>query len=146
MTVPYPCSPNVLSNHICSLNPDEDKLTYSAVFELDSKASVVREWFGRTIIRSDKRFSYSGAQMVIDTGDGEMKEQLLTLNNLAQTLRSKRFASGSFAFERLEVKFNLSEKGVPLGILFREFGTANQLIEEFMLLANKRVAEYVGRR
>ncbi|MCK7538052.1 MAG: ribonuclease catalytic domain-containing protein [Marinilabiliales bacterium] len=75
-----------------------------------------------------------------------MKEQLLTLNNLAQTLRSKRFASGSFAFERLEVKFNLSEKGVPLGILFREFGTSNQLIEEFMLLANKRVAEYVGKK
>ncbi len=141
-----PMLPERLSNHICSLNPDEDKLTYSAVFELDSKASVVREWFGRTIIRSDKRFSYSGAQMVIDTGDGEMKEQLLTLNNLAQTLRSKRFASGSFAFERLEVKFNLSEKGVPLGILFREFGTANQLIEEFMLLANKRVAEYVGKK
>jgi ribonuclease R len=84
--------------------------------------------------------------MVIDTGDGDMKEQLLTLHNLAQMLRSRRFATGSFAFERLEVKFNLSEKGVPLGILFREFGTANQLIEEFMLLANKRVAEYVGKK
>ena len=141
-----PMLPERLSNHICSLNPDEDKLTYSAVFELDSKANVVREWFGRTIIRSDRRFSYAGAQMVIDTGDGDMKEQLLTLNNLAQTLRSRRFASGSFAFERLEVKFNLSEKGVPLGILFREFGTANQLIEEFMLLANRRVAEYVGKK
>jgi len=141
-----PMLPERLSNHICSLNPDEDKLTYSAVFELDSKANVVKEWFGRTIIRSDKRFSYSGAQMVIDTGEGDMKEQLLTLNSMAQTLRSRRFASGSFAFERLEVKFNLSEKGVPLGILFREFGTANQLIEEFMLLANRRVAEYVGKK
>ncbi len=141
-----PMLPERLSNHICSLSPDEDKLTYSAVFELDSKANVVKEWFGRTIIRSDKRFSYSGAQMVIDTGEGDMKEQLITLNSMAQTLRSRRFASGSFAFERLEVKFNLSEKGVPLGILFREFGTANQLIEEFMLLANRRVAEYVGKK
>ncbi len=141
-----PMLPERLSNHICSLGPDEDKLTYSAVFELDSKANVVKEWFGRTIIRSDRRFSYSGAQMVIDTGEGDMKEQLLTLNSMAQTLRSRRFASGSFAFERLEVKFNLSEKGVPLGILFREFGTANQLIEEFMLLANRRVAEYVGKK
>ncbi len=141
-----PMLPERLSNHICSLNPMEDKLTYSAVFELDAKANVVSEWFGRTVIKSDRRFSYSDAQKVIDTGDGDMKEQLLTLHNLAQLLRSKRFASGSFAFERLEVKFNLSEKGVPLGILFREFGTANQLIEEFMLLANKRVAEHVGKK
>ncbi len=141
-----PMLPERISNHICSLNPAEDKLTYAAVFELDSKANVVKEWFGRTVINSDKRFSYSEAQKVIDTGEGDMKEQLLTLNNLAQTLRSRRFASGSFAFERLEVKFNLSEKGVPLGILFREFGTSNQLIEEFMLLANKRVAEHVGKK
>ena len=141
-----PMLPERISNHICSLNPSEDKLTYAAVFELDSKANVVKEWFGRTVINSDKRFSYAEAQKVIDTGEGDMKEQLLTLNNLAQTLRSRRFASGSFAFERLEVKFNLSEKGVPLGILFREFGTSNQLIEEFMLLANKRVAEYVGKK
>ena len=141
-----PMLPERLSNHICSLNPMEDKLTYSAVFELDAKANVVNEWFGRTIIKSDRRFSYADAQKVIDTGDGDMKEQLLTLHNLAQMLRSRRFATGSFAFERLEVKFNLSEKGVPLGILFRQFGTANQLIEEFMLLANKRVAEFVGKK
>lgn len=141
-----PMLPERLSNHICSLNPMEDKLTYSAVFELDSKANVVSEWFGRTIIKSDSRFSYSQAQMVIDTGEGDMKEQLLTLNNLAQMLRTRRFASGSFSFERLEVKFNLSDKGVPLGIIFQEFGTANQLIEEFMLLANRRVAEYVGKK
>ena len=141
-----PMLPEKLSNHICSLNPFEDKLTYSAVFELDSKAVVVNEWFGRTIIKSDKRFSYGEAQKVIDTGDGDMKEQLLTLHNLAQNLRAKRFATGSFAFERIEVKFNLSESGVPLGILFREYGTSNQLIEEFMLLANRRVAEYVGKK
>ena len=141
-----PMLPEKLSNHICSLNPMEDKLTYSAVFELDSKAVVVNEWFGRTIIKSDKRFSYGEAQKVIDTGEGDMKEQLLTLHNLAQNLRAKRFATGSFAFERIEVKFNLSESGVPLGILFREYGTSNQLIEEFMLLANRRVAEYVGKK
>lgn len=141
-----PMLPEKLSNHICSLNPFEDKLTYAAVFELDSKATVVNEWFGRTIIKSDKRFSYGEAQKVIDTGEGDMKDQLLTLHNLAQSLRAKRFATGSFAFERIEVKFNLSESGVPLGILFREYGTSNQLIEEFMLLANRRVAEYVGKK
>lgn len=141
-----PMLPEKLSNHICSLNPFEDKLTYSAVFELDSKAVVINEWFGRTIIKSDKRFSYGEAQKVIDTGEGDMKEQLLTLHNLAQSLRARRFATGSFAFERIEVKFNLSESGVPLGILFREYGTSNQLIEEFMLLANRRVAEYVGKK
>ncbi|HNV68009.1 MAG TPA: RNB domain-containing ribonuclease, partial [Bacteroidales bacterium] len=128
------------------LNPSEDKLTYSAVFEMDAKANLVNEWFGSTIINSDRRFSYSEAQKVIDTGEGDMHEQLLTLNNLAQLLRRRRFASGSFSFERLEVRFNLNEEGVPLGILFREFGTANQLIEEFMLLANRRVAEFVGRK
>lgn len=141
-----PMLPERLSNNICSLNPSEDKLTYSAVFEMDAKANLVNEWFGSTIINSDRRFSYSEAQKVIDTGEGDMHEQLLTLNNLAQLLRRRRFASGSFSFERLEVRFNLNEEGVPLGILFREFGTANQLIEEFMLLANRRVAEFVGRK
>jgi len=141
-----PMLPERLSNHICSLNPFEDKLTYSAVFELDNKANVINEWFGKTIIRSAKRFTYAEAQKVIDTGDGDMKEQVLSLHNLAQKLRERRFATGSFAFERLEVKFTLSETGSPLGILFREFGSSNQLIEEFMLLANKRVAEYVSKK
>jgi len=141
-----PMLPEKLSNHICSLNPGEDKLTYSAVFELDGRANVISEWFGRTIIKSDRRFSYSEAQKVIDSGEGDMKEQLLTLHHLAQKLRERRFASGSFAFERLEVKFNLSETGIPLGILFREYGSSNQLIEEFMLLANRRVAEFVGKK
>lgn len=141
-----PMLPERLSNHICSLNPFEDKLTYSAVFELDSKANVLNEWFGRTIIKSAKRFSYGEAQKVIDTGEGDMKDEVLTLHNLAQKLRERRFMSGSFAFERLEVKFTLSEAGKPLGVLFREFGTSNQLIEEFMLLANKQVAEYVGKK
>ncbi len=141
-----PMLPERLSNHICSLNPAEDKLTYSAVFELNDKSEVVDEWFGRTIINSDKRFSYNEAQKVIDTGDGDMKDQVLLLHRLAQQLRTKRFSLGAFAFEKVEVKFELDEAGKPLAIKFREMGTANQLVEEFMLLANKRVAEYVGKK
>ncbi len=141
-----PMLPERLSNHICSLNPAEDKLTYSAVFELNDKSEVINEWFGRTIINSDKQFSYNEAQQVIDTGDGDMKEQVLLLHRLAQQLRTKRFAAGAFSFEKIEVRFDLDEAGKPLGIKFREMGTANQLIEEFMLLANKRVAEYVGKK
>ncbi len=140
-----PMLPERLSNQICSLSPAEDKLTYSAVFELNDKSEVINEWFGRTVINSDKRFSYTEAQQVIDTGDGDMKEEVLLLHRLAQQLRTKRFATGAFAFEKIEVRFDLDKQGKPLGIKFREMGTANQLIEEFMLLANKRVAEYVGK-
>ncbi|MCU0474348.1 MAG: ribonuclease R [Bacteroidales bacterium] len=140
-----PMLPERLSNHICSLNPKEDKLTFSAVLELNDKSEVLNEWFGRTIINSDKRFSYNDVQEVIDTGEGDMKEQILLLHRLAQQLRTKRFSSGAFAFEKIEVKFDLDEAGKPLGIKFREMGTANQLIEEFMLLANRKVAEYVGK-
>jgi len=129
-----PMLPERLSNHICSLNPAEDKLTYSAVFELNDKSEVIDEWFGRTIINSDKRFSYGEAQLVIDSGEGDMKEQVTLLHRLAQQLRTKRFSSGAFAFEKIEVRFELDEAGKPLGIKFREMGTANQLIEEFMLL------------
>jgi len=141
-----PMLPERLSNHICSLNPGEDKLTYSAVFELNDKAEVLAEWFGRTIINSNKQFSYREAQEVIDTGEGAMKEQVLLLHRLAQQLRTRRFSAGSFAFEKVEVKFDLDEAGKPLAIKFREMGTANQLIEEFMLLANRRVAELVGKK
>jgi ribonuclease R len=141
-----PMLPERLSNHICSLNPGEDKLTYSAVFELNDKAEVLAEWFGRTIINSDRQFSYREAQEVIDTGEGAMKEQVLVLHKLAQQLRTRRFSAGSFAFEKVEVKFDLDEAGKPLAIKFREMGTANQLIEEFMLLANRRVAELVGKK
>jgi ribonuclease R len=141
-----PMLPEKLSNEVCSLRPDEDKLTYSAVFELNEKAEVIDEWFGRTIINSDRRFSYREAQKVIDTGEGDMKEQVLVLNDLAQHMRKKRFAAGAFDFEKIEVKFDLDDNGKPLGIKFRDMGTANQLIEEFMLLANRRVAEYVGKK
>jgi ribonuclease R len=141
-----PMLPERLSNNICSLIPSEDKLTYSAVFELNDKSEVLNEWFGRTIINSDKRFSYSEAQFVIDTSEGEMKDQILLLHKLAQQLRAKRFAFGAFSFERVEVQFDLDDEGRPLGVRFRDMGTANQLIEEFMLLANKRVAEFVGKK
>jgi len=141
-----PMLPERLSNHICSLNPNEDKLTYSAVFEMNDKTEVLNEWFGRTIINSDTRFSYQEAQEVIDNGEGEMKTQILFLHKLAQQLRTRRFSEGAFLFEKTEVEFDLDDEGRPLGIKFREMGTANQLIEEFMLLANKRVAEYIGKK
>jgi ribonuclease R len=141
-----PMLPERLSNHICSLSPSEDKLTYSAVFELNDKSEVINEWFGKTIINSDRRFSYNEAQQVIDTGEGDMEDQVLVLHRLAQQLRTKRFATGAFAFEKVEIRFDLDENGKPVGIKFREMGTANQLIEEFMLLANKHVAEYVGKK
>ncbi len=141
-----PMLPERLSNDICSLRPGEDKLCFSAVFELNEKAEVQNEWFGRTVINSDRRFSYGEAQLVIDTGEGDMKDQLLLLHDLAQKLRSKRFAYGAFSFEREEVQFELDENGKPLGVKFRDMGTANQLREEFMLLANRRVAEYVGKK
>jgi ribonuclease R len=141
-----PMLPERLSNHICSLNPTEDKLTYGAVFEINEKAEVLNEWFGRTIINSDRRFSYNEAQEVIDKGEGDMEEQILLLHDLAQKLRAKRFSAGAFYFEKIEVQFDLDENGKPLGIKFRDMGTANQLIEEFMLLANRHVAEYVGKK
>lgn len=140
-----PMLPERLSNHICSLNPREDKLTFSAVFELNEKAEVLSQWFGRTIINSDMQFSYREAQMIIDTGEGVMSEQLLVLHGLAQKLRTKRFSHGAFSFEKIEIQFELDDAGKPLGIRFRDMGTANQLIEEFMLLANRRVAEFVGK-
>ena len=140
-----PMLPERLSNHICSLIPNEDKLTYSAVFELTDKAEVITEWFGKTIINSDKRFSYNEAQEVIDTDEGDMNEQVQVIHRLSRILREKRFASGAFGFERIEVQFDLDDAGKPVSIRFRDFGSANQLIEEFMLLANRKVAEYVGK-
>jgi len=139
-----PMLPERLSNGVCSLRPNEEKLCFSAVFELDDEANVKKEWFGRTVIFSDKRFDYAEAQMVIDTGEGEMKDDILTLNRLAKLLKARRFQHGAISFERVEVKFNLDEKGKPLGVFFKEAKESNNLIEEFMLLANKKVAEFIG--
>lgn len=140
-----PMLPERLSNDLCSLNEGVDKLTFSAVFELDEEANILQNWFGRTIINSNKRFSYEEAQLVIDTEQGVLCDELLLLHGMAQKLRTKRFAAGAISFEKTEVKFDLDEKGKPISIKFCEHGTSNELVEEFMLLANKKVAEYVGK-
>lgn len=140
-----PMLPERLSNYICSLRPNEEKLCFSAVFEIDAKGEVINQWFGRTVIKSTRRFAYEEAQQVIETGKGDMLDEILTLNKLAQAMRKQRFASGAIAFDRVEVKFNLDPSGKPLGVFFKEAKEANQLIEEFMLLANRRVAEFIGK-
>lgn len=140
-----PMLPEKLSNNICSLRPNEDKLCYSAVFELDNHATIHNQWFGRTIINSNKRFDYDEAQMVIDTGDGDMKNEVLLLNDLAQKLRKKRFKNGAISFERTEAKFEIDKDGKPLRVYFKEAKASNHLIEEFMLLANQKVAEFIGK-
>ena len=140
-----PMLPERLSNYICSLRPDEEKLCFSAVFELDGDGQVLKEWIGRTVIKSQRRFSYEEAQTIIEGAEGDMKDEILTLNRLAQKMRQERFEKGAIAFERVEVKFNLDEKGNPLSVYFKEMKEANQLIEEFMLLANRRVSEFINR-
>lgn len=138
-----PMLPERLSNELCSLRPHEDKLTFSAVFELDKNARIVNEWFGRTIIHSDHRFTYEAAQEILDRGKGPFAEELKILNDLARKLRKERFAHGAVNFETTEVKFRLDEKGRPLEIIPKIRKDAHKLIEEFMLLANKRVATFV---
>jgi len=140
-----PMLPEVLSNQACSLRPQETKLCFAAVFEIDEEANVLNEWFGRTVIFSDRRFTYEEAQERIETKTGDLSEEILQLDKLAKLLRNGRFKQGSIAFDRVEVKFNLDETGAPLGVYFKESKDANKLIEEFMLLANRRVAEFVGK-
>lgn len=141
-----PMLPEKLSNNLCSLRPNEDKLTFSAIFELTSKGTIVKEWFGRTIIHSDRRFTYEEAQEVLDTQSGDYVQELLQLNQLAHTLRKERFERGAINFETTEVRFRLDAHGKPLGIYKKERKDAHKLVEEFMLLANKRVAEHVVRK
>ncbi len=142
-----PMLPEKLSNELCSLRPNEDKLTFSAVFELDDQANVLSEWFGRTVIHSDRRFSYEEAQAVIEgRADDPLKAQILTLDRLAKLLRGERFRNGALGFERDEAKFVLDANGKPTGVYFKQMKDSNQLIEEFMLLANRKVAEFVGRQ
>ncbi len=140
-----PMLPERLSNFICSLRPNEEKLCFSAVFEMDLEGNVRKEWFGRTVILSQQRFAYEEAQKVIETGKGDMEVEILALNSIAQKLRTKRLKAGAINFDRLEVKFELDEAGKPLGVSFTEQKEANQLIEELMLLANRRVAEFIGK-
>ncbi|MDR1681371.1 MAG: ribonuclease R [Prevotellaceae bacterium] len=138
--------PEKLSNNLCSLRPNEDKLCFSAVFELNAEAQIIHTWFGRTIIRSIQRFDYDEAQAVIESGNGPLAAELATLHRLAQALRKMRFENGSILFERPEPKVEVDENGKPLRVYFKEPKESNFLIEEFMLLANRSVAEAVGNR
>ncbi|MBN2273187.1 MAG: ribonuclease R [Bacteroidales bacterium] len=140
-----PMLPERLSNFLCSLRPDEEKLCFSTVLTMNDNAEVLSQWFGRTIIKSKRRFTYSEAQQIIDTGDGDLKEEMLKLNELAIILRKRRFQNGSIAFERDELKIDVDEKGRPLRIYYRDHGASHELIEEFMLLANHCVATHIGK-
>ncbi|MBR2947938.1 MAG: ribonuclease R [Bacteroidales bacterium] len=141
-----PMLPEVLSNMLCSLRPDEEKLCFSAVFEMTPRGKVENRWFGRTVIKSDARFSYEEAQAVIESGEGRMAHEILELHRLATILRKKRFASGAIMFERPEMKVEVDSNGKPLRVYEKISKEANWLIEEFMLLANRSVAEYIGKR
>lgn len=156
-----PMLPEILSNGVCSLRPNEEKLTFSAVFEMNEKGQIVDQWFGRTVTYSDKRFAYEEAQHIIEskqdtvpenisitgsayTVDKAIVEGILKLDELAKILRKKRMKEGAISFDRVEVKFHLDEQANPTGVYFKEAKDANKLIEEFMLLANRKVAEFIG--
>lgn len=135
-----PMLPEHISNVLCSLRPNEDKLTFSAIFQMNEKAEVKQYWLGKTIIHSKRRFTYEEAQQVIETGKGDHAEAILAVNKISQTLRQLRFDDGAINFNSTEVRFKLDEDGVPVGIVLKESKQAHQLIEELMLLANKYVA------
>ena len=141
-----PMLPEKLSNKLCSLRPHEDKLTFSAVFELNAKAKVIGQWFGRTVINSDYRFDYEQAQQVIETKEGPLAKEILALHGLATILRKQRFDNGAISFERPEMKVIVDETGKPVDVVQKESKESNWLIEEFMLLANRCVAEYVTKK
>lgn len=158
-----PMLPEILSNGVCSLRPHEEKLTFSAVFEIDEKAHIIKQWFGRTVTYSDQRFAYGEAQHIIKTGEDIIPEKIsitgksyqvdkeivnatLKLDDLAKKLRKRRLRQGAITFDRVEVKFDLNENAEPIGVYFKESKDANKLIEEFMLLANKKVAEFIGKK
>lgn len=139
-----PMLPEKLSNHVCSLRQGEEKLCFSTVFILDDKAHIVSEWFGKTIIKSDRRYAYEEVQEMIEGADGDYKQNILILNRLATCLRNERYKRGSINFESQEVKFYLDENGKPTGVYIKEQKEAHRLIEDFMLLSNRRVAEFIG--
>ncbi|MEP0985882.1 ribonuclease R [Ekhidna sp.] len=138
-----PMLPERLSNGLCSLRPKEEKLTFSAVFEMDSKGAISKKWFGRTVINSDRRFTYEEAQERIEGLDSDFTKEIVTLNNIAKQLRKKRFQHGAVNFETVEVKFRLADDGKPLEVIPKERKDAHKMIEEFMLLANKEVATHI---
>ncbi|MBC8984443.1 ribonuclease R [Pedobacter sp. N36a] len=141
-----PMLPERLSNGVCSLRPNEDKLCFAAVFELDEKANIINQWFGRTVIHSNRQFSYEEAQEVIETKEGDHAEEILKLNELAYILREKKFKEGAISFESTEVKFKLDEHGKPIGVYVKERKDAHKLIEDYMLLANRKVAEFISKK
>ncbi len=141
-----PMLPENLSNKLCSLRPGEEKLCFSAVFEMDDKANVVDSWYGRTVIKSDYRFDYEQAQQIIETKEGPLAEEILTIHNLATILRKKRFDKGAINFERPEMKVEIDENGKPVNVYQKISKESNFLIEEFMLLANRSVAELVTKK
>lgn len=139
-----PMLPERLCNGVCSLRPNEEKLAFSCIVEMDDNAKVLATDICRTVIKSDRRFTYEEAQDIIETGEGDYSEQVLTLDRLAKILRKERFENGSVAFDRTEVRFDIDENGRPIDVYFKESKDANKLVEEFMLLANKKVAERIG--
>ncbi|AWW30369.1 ribonuclease R [Echinicola strongylocentroti] len=138
-----PMLPERLSNGLCSLRPNEDKLTFSCVFEMDEDGKVLKHWIGRTVIHSDRRFAYEEAQENIDQQEGDFYSELTLLNNLAKKVRKRRFQNGAINFETVEVKFKLDDRGTPLGLMVKERKDIHKMIEEYMLMANKAVAEFV---
>lgn len=139
-----PMLPERLSNELCSLRPDEDKYTFSTIFQINKKGEIKKKWIGKTVIRSQRRFTYEEVQEIIEGAKGDHKKEILVLNEMAQTLRAARFGKGAINFSSQEVRFKLDEKGKPIGIVVKESKAAHQLVEEFMLLANRTVAEYVS--
>ena len=140
-----PMLPEKISNELCSLRPNEDKYTFSVVFQITNRGEIKHKWIGRTIIHSDHRFTYEDVQTIIETGDGTHNKAVLLLNELAQVFRKERFEQGAINFSSQEVRFQLDENGKPLGIIIKESKEAHKLVEEFMLLANRTIAEYVSK-
>lgn len=140
-----PMLPEHISNVLCSLRPQEDKLTFSAIFQITSKAEVKQYWLGKTVMHSNRRFTYEEAQEIIETKTGDHAEEILLLNGLAQKMRKKRFNKGAINFSSQEVRFKLDEKGDPVGIMVKESKESHQLVEEFMLLANRHVGEHISK-
>lgn len=140
-----PMLPEQLSNMACSLRPNEDKYSFSAVFEVDSTGKIYNEWFGRTVIHSNRRYSYEEAQEILEGGDGDYKEELLLLDKIAKSLRQKRLKAGALSIESEEIRFKLNDNGDPVDVLVKTSKDAHKLIEEFMLLANRRIALFIGK-
>ncbi len=140
-----PMLPERLSNFICSLRPKEEKLTFSVIFDMNDKGKILSTWYGKTIINSNRRFTYEEVQEIIENKEGEFKDEILVIDAIAKEIRKKRMKSGAIGFDKKEVKFRLDEKGKPLSVYYKEQKDAHKLVEEFMLLANKAVAEKVGK-